>query len=134
MLTTHEALVYSMVITAAADHEMTDAELITMGEIVNWLPVFRGFDTSELARISGDCAKVLLEDDGFEKAIELVHEALPERLRETAYALAVEVAAADLYADQAELSVLQMLRYQLEIDRLIAAGIERGARARFSVL
>jgi hypothetical protein len=30
--------------------------------------------------------------------------------------------------------VLEMMRHRLNIDRLIAAGIERGARARFQTL
>ena len=30
--------------------------------------------------------------------------------------------------------MLEMIRHRLKIDRLIAAGIERGARARFSKL
>ena len=33
-----------------------------------------------------------------------------------------------------ELRILEMIRHRLTIDRLIAAGIERGARARFQPL
>ena len=53
---------------------------------------------------------------------------------ETAYALACDVAAVDGEATQEELRVLELMRHRLNIDRLIAAGIERGARARFQTL
>ena len=57
-------------------------------------------------------------------------DALPPRLRETGYALAVEIAAADLSVGAEELRLLQLLRDTLDIDKLVAAAIERGARAR----
>jgi len=71
--------------------------------------------------------------DAGDKVLDLVRESLPVSLRETAYALAIEVAAADLHAGEEELNLLQMIRHKLDIDRLIAAGIERGARARHAV-
>jgi uncharacterized tellurite resistance protein B-like protein len=59
-----------------------------------------------------------------------IRDALPERLHETAYALACDVAAADGRLRDTELRMLQEIRDELEIDRLHAAAIERGARAR----
>ena len=56
---------------------------------------------------------------------------LPAPLYETAYALAVEVAAVDLHVEQEELRFLQILRDYLEVDKLIAAAIERSARVRY---
>jgi len=56
--------------------------------------------------------------------------ALPEKLRETAYALACDVAAADGKVTQEEARILQMVRDHLQIGRLPAAAIERGSRAR----
>ena len=50
---------------------------------------------------------------------------------ETAYALACDVVAADGNISQEEARLLQMLRQSLDIDHLIGAAIERGARARF---
>src|SRR3546814_1329947 len=57
--------------------------------------------------------------------------ALPEKLKETAYALALDVAAADGAVSQEELRMLEMLRHRLAVGRLPAAAIERGARARY---
>jgi tellurite resistance protein len=55
---------------------------------------------------------------------------MPDRLNETAYALACDVAAADGTLEEAELRLLEEIRYELDLDRLHAAAIERGARAR----
>ena len=57
-----------------------------------------------------------------------------KRLWETAYAIACDVAAADGSLRQQELRFLEELRHALNIDRLHAAAIERGARARHMTL
>jgi hypothetical protein len=59
---------------------------------------------------------------------------LPKKLRETAYALALEVAAADLDVKPEEMRFLDMLRDSLELDKLTTAAIERGIRARNTVV
>lgn len=132
MLSKHQALIYTMVSMAAADSEMSESEMLKIKEIVAYLPVFEGYEQSEIAKDAGAVAEMLMDVDGFDKILDLVHECLPVNLRETAYALAVEVAAADLVAVEEELNLLQMIRHALEIDRLIASGIERGARARYA--
>ncbi|MCP5037618.1 MAG: hypothetical protein GY945_08470, partial [Rhodobacteraceae bacterium] len=63
-----------------------------------------------------------------------IRKSLPKTLRETAYAIACDVAAADGNVKQQELRVLEILRHDLKIDRLTAAAIETGARARHMVL
>ena len=64
----------------------------------------------------------------------IIAQSVPVKLRETAYALACDVAAADLHAKEEELRVLEILRHRLDIDRLAAAAIERGVRARHATL
>ncbi len=130
MLDPHSALIYPMVIVSAADRDMTDAELASIGEIVGHLPAFRDFDRQHLPAVLDACTKLLNREEGLEEAFAAIKETLPPNLRETAYAIACDVAAADGEASQEELRVLEMMRHRLNIDRLIAAGIERGARAR----
>jgi hypothetical protein len=62
--------------------------------------------------------------------LRLVREALPEKLRETAYWVALEVAAADRLARPEEIHFLEMLGDALELDRMTTVAIERGIRAR----
>jgi tellurite resistance protein len=73
-------------------------------------------------------------ENGLDEALKSIRKALPAKLRETAYAIACDVAAADGEASQEELRVLELIRHRLDIERLIAAGIERGAKARFQTL
>jgi hypothetical protein len=69
-------------------------------------------------------------EDGLDTLFGLVRDILSERLHETAYALCCDVAAADGMIFETELRLLEEMRYELNIDRLHAAAIERGARAR----
>ena len=130
----HSALIYSMVLASAADREMTDAELRRIGQIVERLPVFGDFDTDSLARRAAECAELLNAEDGLETVLDVIRDALPEKLRETAYAVACEIVVADGRIAQEELRLLEMLAQSLPIDRLAAAAIERGARARHMTL
>ncbi|WP_319533148.1 tellurite resistance TerB family protein [uncultured Cohaesibacter sp.] len=125
-----EALVYVMVTTSAADRTMTDSELMKIGEEVQTLPVFSDFDEARLVQVSRDCTDLLAEG-GVDLVLQVIHASLPEKLRETAYALAVEVAAADLQVEQDELQFLLMLRDELELDRLHVGAIEHSARVRY---
>lgn len=134
MIDHHTALVYTMVLVSAADRDMTDREIRMIGEITRQLPVFEGYDDAMLPAATASCAELLDDDDGLDKALGIIDSALPARLRETAYALACDIAAADGEVHQEELRLLEMLRHRLDIDRLAAVAIERGARARFAVL
>ena len=40
----HAALIYTMVIMSAADSDMTDKELFTIGDIIQTIPAFEDFD------------------------------------------------------------------------------------------
>ncbi|GIX10049.1 MULTISPECIES: tellurite resistance TerB family protein [unclassified Elioraea] len=129
-LTPQEALVFAMVLVSAADRNMTDNELKAMGRIVTQAPAFDGFEPARLPKVTDRCIAVLDQEEGLERAFDLMRAALPHALRETAYAFAVEIAAADAAATQEELRVLELIRHRLDVDRLAAAAIERGARAR----
>ena len=100
-------------------------------QMVQTLPAFKGFDAELLPKIAEDCADLIGGDGGLETIIKLVKQSLPARLRETAYALACDVAAADGKVSNEEVRLLEMIRQGLEIDALVAAAIERGARAHF---
>ncbi len=127
----HSALIYTMVLVSAADREMTDNEIATMGEIVRSLPIFRKYDFDLLATAAETCAELLDAEEGLDTVLALIRQALPDELCETAYAVACEVAAADGKVSQEELQLLEMIRHRLDVGRLVAAAIERGVRARY---
>ena len=134
MITSHEALIYAMVLVSAADQEMPDRELESMGDMVAHLPVFRDFDRNNLTKVGAAFTQLLSEEDGLDKTMAEIKAALPRKLHETAYALACDVAAADGKVGPEEARVLELIRYHLDIGRLPAAAIERGARARYMAL
>ena len=131
MLDPHGALIYTMVVVTGAESRIGATERNIIGDIVGHLPVFRGFDRSKLATHLNDCAELLNKDDGLDETLAAIKQALPARLRETAYAIACDLIASDGAATQDELQVLELMRESFEIDPLIAAAIERGTRARF---
>ena len=126
------ALIYTMVMMSAADSNMTDEEIRTIGNIVEMLPAFDGYDSGMLPQAARDCAEMLDQDGGLDKTIDFIVDTVPEELRETAYALACEIAAADGHIEQEEIRLLEMLRYRLPVGRLPAAAIERGVRALYA--
>jgi tellurite resistance protein len=132
--TAQEALVCAMVLMSVADGPMSDAELAMMSRLVQELPAFADFHSGEIETVTDTVAKLLGRHDGLDQAMTLLRDALPMRLRETAYLLACEVCAADGDASQEELQFLQDLRIGLDIDRLIAGAIERAAKARYQVI
>ena len=84
MITSHEALIYAMVLVSAADREMPDRELESMGDMVAHLPVFRDFDRNDLTKVGAACAQLLSEEDGLDKTMAEITAALPRKLHETA--------------------------------------------------
>lgn len=127
----HAALIYTMVLVSAAEGRISDEELRMMGAFVQTLPAFADFDRSRISAIGDECVEILGRDDGLDMALDRISEALPARVRETAYVLACDIVAADRHATQDELRLLEILRQRLDIERLVAAAIERAAAARF---
>jgi tellurite resistance protein len=128
------ALLYIMFTVAAADSQISSTELQKVDSLIRVLPIFEGINENRLKASLQECLAILEEGDGLHAVFALACESLEPRLRETAYAMAVEVAAADLSAKQEELLLLQMLRDELGLDKLVAAAIERSARARYARL
>jgi tellurite resistance protein len=132
-LSHHTALVYVMVVVSAADGAMNDKELKAIGDLTRTLPVFKDFDRDRLLVLAQDCSAILQEEDGLAAVLGLVKDALPEPLRETAYWLALEVALSDTEVKLEEGRIIETLRRALGINRLVAAALERGARARYQI-
>ncbi len=129
-----DALVAIMIAESASDENIRTSELVTIERIVNHLPIFAGYDVDRLKQVSQVVFDLFEDEDGLDALFGLIKDGLPEKLFETAYALACDVAAADGRLQEAELVMLAEIRYQLNIDRLHGAAIERGARARHMTL
>ena len=130
-LDAQEALVCTMVLVAAADNGITDREIGVMSGLVQTLPVFQEFSSERLEVATEVAIGLLEEDEGLNHAGKLIRDALTPRLRETAYALACDVVAADGTGSQPVLRMLEFVMHELQLDPLVAAAIERGTRARY---
>jgi hypothetical protein len=126
-----DALILTMVLVAAADGGMSDREIGVMSGQVQTLPAFFDFTTEQLRGATDAAVTLLNDEDGLRHAARLMRSALEPRLRETAYALACEVVAANQVTRQRTLEMLDFVRTELHLDPLVAAAIERGVRARY---
>ena len=129
-LSPQDCLVGLMIAVSASDENLRTAELVKIESAVNNLPVFADYDIDRMNVIAQTVFDLFEQEDGLDALFGLVRDNLPERLFETAYALSCDVAVADGNLREAELRLLEEIRYELNIDRLHAAAIERGARAR----
>jgi tellurite resistance protein len=129
-MTPQDALVALMITVSASDEDIRTSELVKINNLINHLPLFADYDVARLPRMSEVVFELLEQEDGLDALFGLIRDSLPEKLYETAYALSCEVAAADGIVDEPESRILEEVREELEIDRLHAAAIERGTRAR----
>lgn len=129
-----DALVAVMVGVSASDQNLRTAELLAIERAVNHTPVFANYDIDRVRAVSQTVMTLFEEEDGLDALFGLVRESLPEKLYDTAYLLACDVAASDGRLGEVEAEMLAEIRDQLEIDRLHAAAIELATRARHRVL
>ena len=129
-----DALISVMMAVSVSDTNIRTSELVAIERMVDHMPVFADYDADRIRAVSQTVISLFEEEDGLDALFGLVRDALPERLYETAYALACDVAAADgrLTDDEAEL--LREIRYELNVSRLHAAAIELSAQLRHRTL
>jgi uncharacterized tellurite resistance protein B-like protein len=132
MLSKHAALIYVMIMVSASDRKMKDAELSRIGSIVKRLPVFLDYDVTRLPQTAEACAETLASEDGMNHALDAVAQSLSPPLRDTAYALALEVAAADRRLSAAEIGILQLIADHLGIDPETASALEKSVSIRYA--
>ena len=133
-ISTEQALIYVMVTMSGVEGKINATELKEIGRVVKSLPIFKNFDTARLTTVAQECGEMLQEPEGLMAVLGLARDQLSPKLCETAYALAVEVAAADLAVGKEELRFLAILRDTLGLDKLVTAALERSAIARYQTL
>jgi tellurite resistance protein len=130
-ISTEQALIYTMVTMSGVEGKVNAIELNEVRQLVQTLPIFRDFDEHRLMLVAQEAGDILSETEGLQTVLGLIKEALAPRHRETAYALAVEVAASDMAVGKEELRFLAILRDALGLDKLVTAALERSAIARY---
>ncbi len=133
-LTSQEAIIYLMVMTSAADGNISEVELRTIGRVVRSFPLFDTTDEQELVQTAEACGKLMSSEDGLHKVLTAASSALPSHLAETAYTAVIDVVTADENLDLTEIRVLELVRNTLNVPDDGAAAIEHAARARHMIL
>lgn len=132
--TTEEAMIYLMVMASASDRDMSDAELGRIGDVVGLWPVFEDFNPQEIIPVAQECQAIVQGADGLDEVLALAQGVIPKRLRDTAYAAAFEVAAADQEMRIEEARMLQRIADALGVDADMVRAIEIAAKARGKTL
>src|SRR4051794_12763011 len=114
-----QALIYTMVTMSGVEGKINAIELAEIRQLVQTLPVFASFDENRLVTVAQEAGEILQDTEGLKAILGLIRGALSPKLRETAYGLAVEVAASDLAVGKEELRFLAMLRDTLGLDKLV---------------
>ena len=130
LISPQDALIAVMFAVSVSDESISNSELLSISRIVDHLPIFAEYDASRIKRVSQTVLELFSVEEGLDALFGIVRDALPDDLNETAYAMACDVAASDGHIRDGELQLLEEIRHELKIDRLHAAAIERGARAR----
>jgi tellurite resistance protein len=133
-ISTEQALIYIMVTMSGVEGKINTTELAEIGHVVKSMPIFKNFDIARLTTVAQECGEMLQEPEGLMAVLGLARDQLSPKLRETAYALAVEVAASDLAVGKEELRFLAILRDTLGLDKLVTAALERSVIARYQTL
>ncbi len=76
----HDALIAIMVLTSAADNDMTDKELKKMGDVVGNWPVFESFTVADLPATATRISDALGQEDGLEALFDDMQDALSPQL------------------------------------------------------
>ena len=129
-----DASVAVMVAMLASDQTYRTSELVAIQRSVDHAPVFAEYDADRIRAISQTVMTLFEDEEGIDALFGLVRAALPEKLYETAYALACDVGAADGRLYEGEVAMLAEIRHQLNIPRLHAAAIELSAQVSHRVL
>ena len=132
--TPEDTLIAVMIAISVSDETIRTAELMSIERMVNHLPIFGNYEIERITDVANIVYDILADEDGLDIFWDVVRQNLPERFYDTAYAMACDVAASDGKAREGELRLLEDMRYELKIDRLLAAAIEAGARARHRML
>ena len=132
-LSVQDALIYIMVVTASSDEGISQTELDALADQIVRSPVFAEFDMDRLSQVANEAVDKT-NTEGLEGVLDAAVAAIPDRLHDTAYALAVEIAVVDVQLPQEELRLLEMVRDRLSLNSLVTGAIEASARARMRPL
>lgn len=128
----HDCLLGVMILASMSDGVVRTSELLTIESVIDHFPIFAEYNEADVKKVCAVMNAILLMPDGIDRFLTFLKVILPPRLRETAYAIACDVVAADGKLEQAELRFLEEIACHLQVDPLYVAAIERSTRALYA--
>ena len=130
-----DSLVAVMIAVSAADQSIRTAELVAIQTLVNHLPIFAEYDSDRIRVMAQTVFELFEEDDGLDALFGLVRDSLPEGAATVETGLCAGLRRGRpperaLCWRSPNCACWKKSAMSWGIDRLHAAAIERGARAR----
>ena len=117
-----EAFLAVAVATSGADGHIAQSEIHEIANYLNRMKMFEGYTGNQMQKIFDKLLQIL-KTQGPGGLIARAKGSLPENLRETAFACAVDIALADGVLEESEKSLLNDLQQSLEVPENIAVTI-----------
>jgi len=121
-LSQQEAFAGIALAASASDGHIADVEIRSMASYLNRMNLYQGYSTDQLVRVF-DKLLGILKRDGVSKLVDESKDILPQELKETAFALAVDVTLADGILEPSEKALLNHLYQSLGIDEALAVKV-----------
>jgi tellurite resistance protein len=121
-LDVQQAFAAIAVAVSGADGSVEDIEIENVVTYLRRMRLFSDYNTQQFVRLFERVLQVL-KRDGPRGLVALARDGLTQDLRETAFALSVDVALADGTVNQAEREMIAFIREELEIPDQLALNI-----------
>ena len=125
-----EAILRLMYLAALSDGELCDIELNSIKTKLVTYPLLRNISTNQRNKILSDLLGTL-QDRTTKDILKELKEKIPDKLKETAYAFALEVCAKDLVLHKDEISFLKYLAKLFNIDNETADALRKSINVRY---
>lgn len=117
-----EAFLAIALATSAADGNIDQSEIKAIFSYLLCMKMFQDYSEKELSKIFERLVKIL-KNEGAGGLVAVAKSSLPDKLRETAFACAVDIALADGVVEDSEKALLEELQQVLEVSDDIAQAI-----------
>ncbi len=125
-----EAILRLMYLAALSDGELCDIELKSIETKLVTYPLLRNITTNKSRKIISDLLGTL-QNRSTKDILKEINEIIPDKLKKTAYAFALEVCAKDLVLHKNEINFLNDLAKIFNIDNETAEALRKSIDVRY---
>lgn len=119
-----------MYLAALSDGELSDIELNSIKTKLVTYPLLRNINTNQRNKILSDLLGTL-QNKSTEDILNELNEMIPDKLKKTAYAFALEVCAKDLVLHKNEMNFIKYLAKLFNIENETAEALQKSIDVRY---